>query len=299
LTNVTSISSQKLTAPRPEPPNQRPAQPMLRNAVEWSDSLSAYVRELLHHRDLLYLVTQREIKVRYKQTVLGALWAVLQPFSLMVVFTVFFSLYAGLPSDGIPYPLFAYAALLPWTFFSTALSFAVPSLIVNSHIITKVYFPREIVPLSSVFAALVDFAVASTVFVGLLAFYGISPTWNVLYVIPILMLQLTFTMALCLLLAAFTVLYRDVRFTLPLLLQIWMFATPILYPLSVVPESGRGLYLTLNPMAVVVDAYRRVLLQGQPPDLMHLASTGMISLVLLLLGYRYFKRLEREFADIV
>jgi lipopolysaccharide transport system permease protein len=272
---------------------------MLRNTVEWSDSLSGYLRELFHHRDLLYLVTQREIKVRYKQTVLGALWAVLQPFSLMVVFTVFFSWYAGLPSDGIPYPLFTYAALLPWTFFSTALSFAVPSLIANSHIITKVYFPREIVPLSSVFAALVDFAVASVVFVGLLAYYGISPTWNVLYVIPILTLQLTFTTALCLLLAAFTVLYRDVRFTLPLLLQIWMFATPILYPLSVVPESGRGFYLTANPMAVVIDAYRRVLLQAQPPDLPHLATAGMISLVLLLLGYRYFKRLEREFADIV
>jgi len=296
---VTSISSQKPTGPWAEPPDDRPARPTLRNAVEWSDSLSAYLRELLHHRDLLYLVTQREITVRYKQTVLGALWAVLQPFSLMVVFTVFFSWYAGLPSDGIPFPLFTYAALLPWTFFSTALSFAVPSLIANSHIITKVYFPREIVPLSSVFAALVDFAVASIVFVGLMAFYRVSPTWNVLYVIPILMLQLTFTTALCLLLAAFTVLYRDVRFTLPLLLQIWMFATPILYPLSVVPESIRGVYLTANPMAVVVDAYRRVVLQGQPPDLTHLVSAGVISFVLLLLGYRYFKSLEREFADIV
>jgi lipopolysaccharide transport system permease protein len=296
---VTSVSSQEQTAPRAEPPSHGPARPTLRNSVEWSDNLSAHVRELLRHRDLLYMVTQREIKVRYKQTVLGALWAVLQPFSLMVVFTVFFSLYAGLPSDGIPYPLFTYAALLPWTFFSTALSFSAPSLIANSHIITKIYFPREIIPLSSVLAALVDFSVASVVFVGLLAFYRISPTWNVLYVVPILMLQLTFTTAACLLLAAFTVLYRDVRFTLPLLLQIWMFATPILYPLSVVPESGRVFYQIVNPMAVVVDAYRRAVLQGQPPDLAHLATAGMISLVLLLLGYRYFKRLEREFADIV
>ena len=195
--------------------------------------------------------------------------------------------------------MFTYAALLPWTFFSTALTFAAPSLIINSHIITKTYFPREIVPLSSVLAALVDFSVASLVFVGMLAFYRITPTWNVLYVVPVLMLQLTFTTAVCLLLAAFIVLYRDARFTLPLLLQIWMFATRILYPLSMVPESARGIYLIANPMAVVIDAYRRVILQGQPPALAPLATAGIISLVLLLLGYRYFKRLEREFADIV
>jgi lipopolysaccharide transport system permease protein len=167
--------------------------PALPNTIEWSDSLLAHLRELARHGELLYLVTQREIKVRYKQTLLGALWAVLQPLSLMLVFTVFISYFARMPSDGIPYPIFSYAALLPWTFFATALSFAIPSLITNSYIITKIYFPREIVPLSAVLAALVDFAVASVIFVGLLAYYRVTPTWNALYVVPLLMIQLIFT----------------------------------------------------------------------------------------------------------
>lgn len=286
------------TEPAPAAPGGAD-EPALRTTIEWRDSLGAHLRELFRRRELLLLVTRRELKVRYQQTLLGALWAILQPLSLTVVFTVFFSRFVGVPSDGIPYPLFAYAALLPWTFFATALTFATPSLIANSHIITKIYFPREIIPLASVLAALVDLAVAACVFVGLLAYYRVAPTWNVLYVAPLLAVQVVLTTALCLLLSAITVLYRDVRFTLALLLQVALFASPVLYPLSVIPDAIRGPYLALNPLAVILDGYRRALIQGQPPELAHLGATALTSLGLLWLAYGVFKRLEREFADIV
>jgi lipopolysaccharide transport system permease protein len=282
-----------------EPVREEAGEPAHRNVIEWSDSLLGHARELLRHRELLYNVAEREIKVRYKPTALGALWAVVQPLSLMLVFTVFFSLYLRMPSDGIPYPLFSYAALLPWTFFSTAVSFATPSLIANSHIITKIYFPREIVPLASVLAALVDFTIAATIFVGMLIFYRIAPTWMMFYVLPLLVIQIVFTMAVGLGLSALTVLYRDTRFMVPLLLQLWMFVTPILYPLSIVPESIRGVYLTLNPMATIVDGYRRSILQGQAPDLILLLNATAISFALLWLAYKYFKHQERQFADII
>lgn len=276
-----------------------PPEPALENTIEWSDSLTGHARELWRHRELLWLLTQREIKVRYKQSALGVAWAVLQPFSLMVVFTVFFSWFARMQSDGIPYPLFSYAALLPWTFFSTSLSFAIPSLIANSHIITKIYFPREVIPLSSVMAAFLDFLIASAVFVALLAFYRVPPTWNLLYVAPIVAIQILFTVGISLLLSAFTVLYRDVRHTLPLVIQIWMFVTPILYPASVVPERWRGWYFSLNPMAAIIDGYRRAVIQGVAPQLKYLLLAAAASCLLVLAGYKYFKHLEREFADIV
>ena len=271
----------------------------LENIIEWSDSLAGHARELWRHRELLWLVTQREIKVRYKQSALGIVWAVLQPLSLMVVFTVFFSWFARMQSDGIPYPLFSYAALLPWTFFSTSLTFAIPSLIANSHIITKIYFPREIIPLASVLAAFVDFVIASGIFVALLAFYRVPPTWNLLYVLPIVAIQIAFTAGVCLLLSALTVLYRDVRHTLPLLIQIWMFVTPILYPASVVPQRWRGWYFSLNPMAAIIDGYRRTIVQGIAPQLKYLVLAAVVSVLLLWAGYKYFKSLEKEFADIV
>lgn len=275
------------------------SEPALENTIAWSDNLLAHARELFRHRELLWLVTQREIKVRYKQSVLGALWAILQPLSLMIVMTVFFSWFARMPSDGIPYPLFVYSALLPWIFFSTSLSFAIPSLITNAHIITKIYFPREIVPLASVLAAFLDFLIASGVFVLFLAYYRVHPTWNVLYLLPLLAAQIAFTMGICLLLSAFTVLYRDVRHMLPLLIQIWMFVTPILYPASVVPGRWRAIYFMLNPMAVIIDGYRRAVVHGLPPQLSYIALAALVSCLILWLGYKYFKHLEREFADIV
>lgn len=274
-------------------------EPPLENTIEWSDHLTGHARELWRHRELLWLVTQREIKVRYKQSALGVVWAVLQPLSLMLVFTVFFSWFARIASDGIPYPLFSYAALLPWTFFSTSLTFAIPSLIANSHIITKIYFPREIIPLASVLAAFLDFVIASAVFVLLLAFYRVPPTWNLLYVLPIVAIQIAFTVGVSLLLSAFTVLYRDVRHTLPLLIQIWMFVTPILYPASVVPGRWRVWYFSLNPMAAIIDGYRRAVIQGISPQINYLLLAAGVSGFLLWAGYKYFKSLEKEFADIV
>lgn len=266
---------------------------------EWSESLPAHLRELVRYRELLWQMTQREIKVRYKQSLLGMLWAILQPLSLMVVFTVFFSWFAHMQSDGIPYPLFSYAALLPWTFLSTSLSFAVPSLIANSHIITKIYFPREIIPLASVLAALLDFLIASAVFVLLLIWYGIEPTRNLVFVAPLLVTQIVFVTGVSLLLSAFTVLYRDVRHVLPLAIQIWMFVTPILYPASVVPVKWRVWYFVLNPMAIIVDGYRRSVIQGVPPETCYLMAAAGVSAGLLWLGYAWFKHLERDFADIV
>lgn len=277
----------------------RTVEPVLERSIEWSDNLLAHARELIRHRELLWLITQREIKVRYKQSLLGALWAVLQPFSLMLVFTIFFSWFARMQSDGIPYPLFSYAGLLPWMFFSTSLSFAIPSLISNSHIITKIYFPREIVPLASVLAAFLDFVIASGIFLLLILYYRVTLTWNILYVVPLAVIQTAFTAGVCLLLSAFTVLYRDVRHMLPLLIQIWMFVTPILYPVSVVPLKWRTWYLALNPMAVIIDGYRRAAVQGGAPELRYLALAALVSGVLLWLGYKYFKHLEREFADMI
>src|SRR5262249_37200716 len=192
------------------------------------------------------------------------------PLSLMLVLTIFYSHFMRMQSDGLPYPLFSYAALLPWMFFSTSLTFAIPSLIQNSHIITKIYFPREIVPLASVLTAFLDFLIASVIFVGLLIYYSVPPTWNLLYVIPLLAIQLAFTVGICLLLSAFTVLYRDVRHTLPLVIQIWMFGTPILYSASVVPGWLRGWYFSLNPMAAIIDGYRRAVVQGMPPQIEYL-----------------------------
>jgi lipopolysaccharide transport system permease protein len=287
-----------MTTPNTERKTNLP-EPPLENFIEWSDSLAGHARELWRHRELLWLLTLREIKVRYKQTALGVAWAVLQPLSLMVVFTVFFSWFARIESDGIPYPLFSYAALLPWTFFSTSLSFAIPSLIANSNIITKIYFPREVIPLSAVMAALLDFLIASGAFVLLLIAYRMPPSWNLIFIVPIVAIQLLFTVGVSLLLSAFTVLYRDVRHTLPLVIQIWMFVTPILYPASVVPERWRAWYFSLNPMAAIIDGYRRAILQHQPPQLDYLLLAAVVSCLLVWAGYKYFKHLEREFADIV
>ena len=290
-TSSSNITEKELSSISPEP--------VLENHIEWSDSLAGHARELWRHRELLWLLTQREIKVRYKQSVLGVAWAVLQPLSLMVVFTVFFSWFARIESDGIPYPLFSYAALLPWTFFSTALSFAIPSLIANSHIITKIYFPREVIPLAAVLAALLDFLIAAAAFVLLMIAYRVPPSWTLLYVLPILAIQVLFTVGVSLLLSAFTVLYRDVRHTLPLVIQIWMFVTPILYPASVVPQRWRVWYFSLNPMAAIIYGYRRAILQQQSPQLNYLLLAATVSCLLVWLGYKYFKYLEREFADIV
>ena len=259
----------------------------------------ASTHELWAFRELLWTLTVREVKVRYAQSVLGVAWAVAQPLALMAAFSLFFGRFAGIRSDGLPYPLFSYTALLPWTFFTTSLAFGVPSLVTNTSLVTKVYFPREILPLASVLSAGVDFGAAVGVYGLLMALYRIQPSLAFLYLLPLLVVQLIFTIAVTLILSAVNVSYRDVRYALPLVTQVWLYATPVIYPLSVVPVTLRQAYLAVNPMAAIVDGYRRVLVAGSAPDLAMLGLSGLSAAMLLVVGYWYFKRAERAFADVI
>jgi lipopolysaccharide transport system permease protein len=261
-------------------------------------TLARGVVRLVHYRDLLYTLSVHRLKVRYKQSVLGPSWAILQPLSLMLIYTMIFSRIARVPSEGAPYALFAYCALLPWTFFSTALSTATLSLVSHFSLVTKVYFPREILPLTYVIASLVDFLVASTVLVGLLLYYDVSLTARAFYAIPTIAILTLFTIAVSLVLSAIQVRYRDIGVAMPLALQLWMFATPVVYPLSVVPESWRSLYL-LNPMVGIIESFRRVILQGELPDFQALAISAIVSMILLPLAFIYFKHMEATVADII
>ena len=257
-----------------------------------------YIRNLLRYRELLYFLTLREIKAKYKQTVLGVSWAILQPLSLMTVFTVVFSFFASLPSDGVPYVLFSYCALLPWQFFAGVLGRGVGSLLGNQVLVNKVYFPREIIPFAVVFSATVDFAIGGIIFFGLLWYYGVHLTILSLLVVPMFFLQVFFVVGLVLILSPLNVFYRDIGLAIPLLVQIWMFATPIVYPLSLVPERFRPFY-ALNPMAGIIDGFRKIILHGMPPDLLSLTVAVVISLATLTVGLLYFKSVEFKLADVL
>lgn len=254
--------------------------------------------ELLRYRDLLRLWTLREVQVRYKQSLLGVAWAILNPLALTAIFTLVFSRMVTVETGGIPYPIFAYTALVPWTFFATALGFGIPSLVNNMNLVTKIYFPREILPLASVGAAFVDFLMASVVFVGLMLVYHVYPTITSLWVIPLVALQIMLAAAIALIGSSVIVLFRDMRFLVPLVTQIWMYATPIIYPVELVPEHWRTLYF-LNPMASIIDGYRRALLLGQAPQLDALAWSALETTALLVFGYIAFKRAEPVFADLI
>jgi len=256
------------------------------------------LRELWQYRDLFYTLTVHRIKVRYKQSVLGLAWAILQPLSLMLIYTVIFSVIARVPSEGVPYAVFAYAALLPWTFFSSSLTNATQGLVSHSQLVTKVYFAREILPLTYVSAALFDFAVASTFLIALFFYYGVSLTIYALYAIPILILLAALATAFSLFLSAIQVWFRDIGVAMPLLLQLWMFSTPVVYPLSAVPQRFRGLY-ALNPLVGVIENFRRVVLQGVEPDFHSLAISAIAAAILLPLTYLYFKRVEATMADVI
>ncbi len=256
------------------------------------------LRDLWAYRELILFLTWRDLKVRYKQTLLGASWAVLQPFLTMVVFSIFFGGLAEVPSDGVPYPIFSYTALIPWTLFSKALQDASRSLVASSHMITKVYFPRMILPLSSVLAGLVDFLIAFVVLLGLMVYFGIFPTGNIWMLPLFLLLTLVTAVGVSLWLSALNVLFRDIGYVLPFLAQFWMFITPIAYPSSMVPERWQALY-AVNPMTGVIEGFRWALLgTGQPPGIMTVVSS-LVALVLLISGMFYFKRMERIFADMV
>jgi lipopolysaccharide transport system permease protein len=256
------------------------------------------LRELWDYRELLYFLTWRDIKVRYKQTVLGAAWAIIQPFFMMVVFSLFFGRLAHVPSDGIPYPVFAYCALLPWQLFAHALTESSNSLVANERLITKVYFPRLIVPMSAVLGGLIDFAIAFVILLLMMVYYGIRPSWAVVTLPAFVLLAMVTALGVGLWLSALNVKYRDVRYTINFVIQFWLLATPVAYPSSLIPLRWRALY-GLNPMAGVVEGFRWALLgkSGGPGAL--LAVSVVVVILILIGGLYYFRRMEREFADVV
>lgn len=263
-----------------------------------SGRLRVGLREVWEYRELLYFFVWRDVKVRYKQTVLGAAWAILQPFFTMVVFSIFFGRLANIPSEGLPYPVFSYTALLPWTYFANSLSACSDSLVGSANLITRAFFPRLLLPLSSVVGGLVDLAVASIVLIGMIVVYGIPITWSVVLLPAFVLLAMGTALGVGMLLAASNVRYRDVRYVLPFLTQLWLFATPVAYPSSIVPEKWQWLY-GLNPMVGVVDGFRWALTSTPPPSLTAIASSTFVVLASLLAGALYFSRAERTFADVV
>lgn len=261
--------------------------------------VSLKLGELWDYRELLYFLTWRDIKVRYKQTVLGAVWAVLQPFMTMVVFSLFFGRLAQIPSDGVPYPIFAYTALVPWSFFASGLGMSADSLIGSANLIKKVYFPRLAIPIATVFSGVVDFLIAFVVLIGLMLFYGIVPTINIVFLPLFLLLAFVTALGVGLWLSAMNVQFRDVRYTVPFLTQFWMFITPIAYPSSLIEnETLRAIY-SINPMVGVVEGFRWALLgTDNAPGLAVLVS-AVAALLLLISGLYYFRRMEKTFADVV
>jgi len=272
-----------------------PSHVVIRPSTGWT---GVSLRDVWAYRELLYFLAWRDIKVRYKQTALGVIWVVIQPLFAMLVFSVFFGRLAGMPSDGVPYPVFAFCALLPWQLFAHALTESSASLVTNQNLITKVYFPRLIIPLAPVLASLLDFLIAFGLLLGMLAYYRITPTLWVWTLPLFLLLAIALAIGVGLWLAALNARYRDVRYTIPFLTQIWLFATPIAYPSSLVPEPWRAWY-GLNPMAGVVDGFRWALLgtADAPGGLM--AVSAAVTLVILVSGVHYFRRTERTFADTI
>ena len=255
-------------------------------------------KELWAARELLHFFVWRDVKVRYKQTAIGAAWAVLQPFMTMLVFSLFFGTLAKIPSHGLPYPIFYYSALLPWMYFSGALQNATNVVVEQQRVITKVYFPRLVLPLSAVASGLLDFAIAFAVFLAMMVYYRIAPSLSILLFPCFLLLAVLTALGVGLWLSALNAIYRDVRYVLPFLVQFWMFASPVAYPSSLVPERWRWLY-GLNPMAGVIEGFRWSLTgRGQPPNLLLAASSGMV-LLLLAGGVAYFQRMEGTIADVV
>ena len=252
--------------------------------------------ELFEYRELIYFLTWRDIKVRYKQTVLGAGWAIIQPLFTMIVFTIFFGNLAKVPSDGLPYPIFSFAALVPWTFFANGLTSSSAVLVGSTNLVTKVYFPRLAMPIASVLAGVVDLVIAMAVLVVLMLYYGVSPTLNVLWLPAFIVLAVVTALGIGTWLAAMNVMFRDVRYVVPFLVQLWLFVTPVVYPASLVEEPGRTLF-GLNPMAGVVEGFRWALLGTPAPSAGMLAVSASTAFVLLVTGFYYFRRMESSFAD--
>ena len=254
--------------------------------------------EILRQREVLWALTLREIKVRYTQSVLGIGWAVLQPLAMMLVFTLIFAILLKVPSEGVPYPVFSYSALTFWTFFSGSLSRAIPSLETNEALIKKVYFPREFFPISSVLSAMFDLVIAFVIFLFIMVYYHTPFTLNMLYVVPLVLIQTIFTIGVCLFASALNVYYRDVKYALPLIVTLWMYVTPIIYPMSSIPQRFWRFYL-LNPLTGIIESYRDVLVKGSGPNLFYVEMAAMGAVLLFVTGYFYFKRIEMSFADVM
>jgi lipopolysaccharide transport system permease protein len=273
-----------------------PAAPLItiRTSGGWAD---LNLREFWNYRELLYFLTWRDVRVRYKQTVLGAAWAILQPLASMLIFAVFFGKLAKVPSDGIPYPLFAYAGLLPWTFFSNAITNSGNSLVASTNLVTKVYFPRMIIPASATVAGLVDFGIAFLMLGAMMPFYGMRPVASWVFLPLLATCTALLAMAIGLAFSALNVKYRDVRYALPFVVQLWMFASPVVYPLSLVPERWRWA-VAINPMAGLIEGYRAALF-GRTFDLGSLFTSLIETAALLAFSAFVFRRAERSFADVI
>lgn len=261
-------------------------------------TLKENLRLFIDFRELLLTWTAREIKGRYRQSVLGFGWAFIQPVVQIVVISIVFGRFMQVPSEGVPYPIFSFVAILPWTFFSGAVTAAIPSLLGSMDLITKIFFPREFIPLAAIVARLVDLFIASLVLILLMLYYHIPFYPTLLFTPLLLIIQIMLSIGIGLIGSAISVFLRDISFALPLVMQIWMYATPVIYPLSVIPEKWRTLY-SLNPMVGIIDSYRRVVLLGQFPDYRYLGISVLFSIALFVFAYIYFKRLELFMADIV
>lgn len=256
------------------------------------------LKELIEYRELLFFLAWRDIKVRYKQTVLGVAWAIIQPFFTMIIFSLFFGRLAKIPSDGIPYPIFSYAALVPWTFFANGLNQASNSLVGSANLIKKVYFPRLAIPIATVLSGVVDFILSFILLIGMMTYFGFFPTYNVFWLPLFLLLALTTSLGVSLWLSALNVEFRDVRYTIPFLTQFWLFSTPIAYPSSLLSEPWKTIY-GINPMVGVVDGFRWALLGTNTPPGLAMVVSSVVALFLLISGAFYFRRMEKNFADVI
>ncbi|MGB2589053.1 MAG: ABC transporter permease [Candidatus Acidiferrum sp.] len=257
-----------------------------------------WISEFWHYRELLYFLAWREVKVRYKQAALGAAWAIIQPLFTMIIFTLFFGRLAGVPSDGIPYPLFSFCALVPWTYFSGTLGLAGNSLVSNASLVTKVYFPRVLLPSATVISGMLDFLIGSVFLVLMMIYYHVRPGWQLLFLPMFVIAMMLLALGISLLLAAINVRYRDVKYALPFIIQIWLFVTPIIYPVTFLPAKYQKI-LAFNPMAGIVEGMRACLFSAREMPWKLVGISFSVTLVVLIVGAVYFRKTEKTFADIV
>ena len=291
---INSPSARATDAREHQPDKETPSVITIRPSRGW---VPVNLGELWEYRELLYFLTWREVKLRYKQTLLGFAWAIIQPFTMMVVFTLFFGYLAKMPSEGIPYPLFSYTALLPWTFFASGISRSSMSLLSGSALVQKIYCPRLVMPISGILSPIVDFAIAFVILIGMMFYFGYMPGLRILWLPVFLLLSVITSLGVGLWIAPISARYRDVQYIVPFLIQFWLFASPVIYPSSLLPEQFQVIY-GLNPMTGVIEGFRWALLGTNPPGALMFVSVGIV-IVLLISGAFYFRRMEKTFADVI